>query len=130
MGLDANQPQDPSNDADAVEAAIQDYFLGMYHRDLSRLRRAFHPKAHLFGHLEGDFVEFSLDQWLAKVGSRPIPSETGEAFDMEILSMEISGKVATAKVRDLYRGLRFTDYLHLVKTDAGWTIVNKTFRHD
>ena len=117
-------------DSVAVEATIQDYFLGMYHRDLGRLRNAFYPSARLFGHLDGGFIELSLNEWLAKVESRPIPSTSGETFDMRILSVEITGKVAAVKVCDLYRGLRFTDYLHLAKLEAGWVIVNKTFHHD
>jgi hypothetical protein len=34
------------------------------------------------------------------------------------------------KVADLYRGLRFTDYLSLTKADDEWMIVNKTYDHD
>lgn len=117
-------------DAVAIEATIQDYFLGMYHQDLNRLRSAFHPNARLFGHLDGTFVEMSLNEWLEKVQNRAIPSANGETFDMSIRSVEITGKIAAAKVSDLYRGLRFTDYLHLAKLEARWVIVNKTFHHD
>lgn len=114
----------------AIEATINDYFLGMYERELGRLRKAFHPSARLFGHLDCVFIEMSLDEWLAKVQSRPIPAKNGEPFDMEILSVEISGAVAAAKVRDLYRGLRFTDYLQLAKIVGEWRIVCKVFHHD
>jgi protease I len=38
--------------------------------------------------------------------------------------------VAAVKVADLYRGLRFTDYLSLARVDGQWIIVNKTFHHD
>jgi hypothetical protein len=71
-----------------------------------------------------------LDQWLGMVESRRVPAENGEAFDMRIVSTGVTGQVATVKVADLYRGLRFTDYLSLVKVDGQWRIVNKTFHHD
>ena len=38
--------------------------------------------------------------------------------------------VGVVKVADLYLGLRFTDYLSLVKTEGNWVIVNKVFHHE
>lgn len=113
-----------------IESVISDYFQGMYRRDIARLRKAFHPSARLFGHLEGSFVEMSLEHWLEKVQGRPIPADSAERFDMSIVSIEITGHIASAKVRDFYRGLQFTDDLHLARTGAQWQIVNKTFHHD
>jgi hypothetical protein len=49
---------------------------------------------------------------------------------MKIVAADVTGAVATVKVADLYRGLRFTDYLALAKVDGAWMIVNKTFHHD
>ena len=129
MAPDSREIKTISEEAN-VEATINDYFVGMHQRDLARLRLAFHPSAKLFGHIDGVFIEMSLDEWLAKVQSRPIPAECGEPFDMAILRVEVTGDVAAVKVRNLYRGLRFTDYLHLAKLDGQWRIVNKTFHHE
>ena len=114
----------------AIAATVQDYFEGMYYRDPGRLRKAFHPKASLFGHLQGAWVIIPLDQWLGMVESRPVPAESGEPFDMRIVATDVTGQVAAVKVADLYRGLRFTDYLSLARVDGQWRIVNKTFHHD
>lgn len=119
-----------TSEIQAISATVQDYFEGMYYRDTGRLRKAFHPKAYLFGHLQGAFVHVPLDQWLGMVESRPVPAESGEAFDMRIVSTDVTGQVATVKVADLYRGLRFTDYLSMARLDGQWMIVNKTFHHD
>ena len=119
-----------TSDLHAICATIQDYFEGMYHRDLDRLRKAFHPKACLFGHYEGDFAHVPLNEWLAKVEGRPVPAEIGEPFDMRIVSTDVTGQVATVKVAGPYRGLRFTDYLTLTKVEGRWMIVNKAFHHD
>ena len=117
-------------DLQAISETVQEYFEGMYNRDTGRLRKAFHPTACLFGHLQGAFVHVPLDQWLGMVENRPVPAESGEAFDMRIVSTDVTGQVATVKVADLYRGLRFTDYLSLARVDGQWMIVNKTFHHD
>ena len=101
----------------------------MYHRDMARLRKAFHPEACLFGHLQGAFVRLPLDQWFGMVESRPIPADIGEAFDMRIVSTDVTGEVATVKVADPYRGLRFTDYhLSLAKADGQWVIIHPRHR--
>jgi hypothetical protein len=117
-------------DLRTIAATVQDYFSGMYYRDISRLRQAFHPQAFLFGHLQGSFVRISLDQWLRIVEAESVPAENGEPFDMRILTTDTTGRAGFVKVVDLYQGLRFTDYLSLVKVDDQWMIVNKTFHHD
>lgn len=115
---------------EAIENVVQKYFTGMYTRNLELLRSVFYPNAKLFGHYEGAFAEVPLEEWLTKVASRPIPAEIGEVFDMRIDSIDRTGQIASVKVFDLYRGLRFTDYLHLLKKDGAWIIVNKLFHHD
>ena len=81
----------------AITATIQDYFEGMYHRDLARLRKAFHPTACLYGHYKGTFARIPLDEWLKAVESRPVPAESGEAFDMRIVATDVTGQVATLR---------------------------------
>jgi len=124
------QPLSATQDLQAITATVQEYFEGMYLRDLDRLRKAFHPTACLYGHYKGSFARIPLEEWLTAVASRSIPAESGEAFDMRIVATDATGQVATVKVADLYRGLRFTDYLSLAKVDGLWVIVNKTFHHD
>lgn len=114
----------------AISATTQDYFEGMYHRNVDRLRQAFHPKACLFGHYKGTFLRISLDQWLEMVEDGPSPADSGEAFDMHIVSSDIDGTAASVKVIDVVHGVRYTDYLTMIKIDGQWKIVNKAYRHD
>ena len=58
-----------TSEIQAISATVQDYFEGMYYRDTRRLRKAFHPQAYLFGHLQGAFVHVPLGQWLGMVES-------------------------------------------------------------
>ncbi len=71
-----------------------------------------------------------VDEWLNMVESRPIPAESGEPYDMEIVAIDVTGTAATVKVKDLYHGLRFTDYLTLVQVEDHWLIVNNTWHHE
>ena len=58
-------------------------------------------------------------------GSTQIPPvTTGEAFDCVVLSLEITGRVASAKVRETHEGA-VIDYFHLLKDGDQWCIVSK-----
>lgn len=113
----------------AIEAVIEDYFLGMYHSDTARLNRAFHPNARIAGHDEGALIDNSIDKFITFIGRVSAPADDGEAFEMDILAIDIVGTASAVKVADLYKGLRFTDYLSLLKIDGSWKIVAKTFSH-
>ena len=46
---------------------------------------------------------------------------------MEIEVIDISGDAASVKVTDEFAGMRFTDYLSLLKIESRWIIVNKLY---
>jgi hypothetical protein len=111
----------------AIEALVEDYFLGMYEGDVERLRRIFHPQCWLFGESRGGCHEFPLSGFLEQFASQPAPKAEGAAFDMRLVSIDRTGSVAVVKDEVLYQGRRYTDYLSLQKTAVGWRIVAKTF---
>jgi hypothetical protein len=113
-----------------IEATVQLYFDGLYHSDVEGLKKAFHPCAQVIGHFQGPFAVMSLDDFLGIVGGTPAPSESGEAYDMKIVLVDQVAEAALVKVEDLYMGLRFTDYLTLMKVDGTWRIINKAYRHE
>ena len=111
----------------AIEALVQDYFLGLYGGDVERLRRIFHPQCWLFGESRGESHEFPLSGFLDQIASVPVPKAEGEPFDMRLVSIDRTGSVAMAKVEVRYQGRRYTDYLTLQKAAVGWSIVGKAF---
>ena len=119
-----------SNELSAIGATVNDFFVGMHTGDVDRLRSAFHPDAYLFGYYQGSFSRISLEEWMEEVRGEPKPSESGEQFDMRIVAVDVTGKVATVKTATLYLGLHFTDYLTLIQFDDHWKIVNKAYHHD
>jgi hypothetical protein len=117
------------SDLDLIEQTVQDYFQGMYHSDTARLKKAFHANAFLMGYFNGKITRIALDDWLGMIAKTPAPAGKGEVYDMKIVSADMTENVAAVKVSDLYLGLRFTDYLSLVKLEDGWKIVHKSFHH-
>jgi hypothetical protein len=121
---------DNSPDLRLVRAVVDDYFQGLYHGDIEKLRGAFHQNARIVGYREGVYTDLARDQWLERVSSRPVPAKQGERFEMSIESIDLKGAVGVVKVRDFYTGLQFTDYLSVTKIDGRWHIMNKVFHHD
>ena len=114
-------------EADAIEAVVEDYFLGMYEGDVPRLERIFNPQCWLFGENLNGTHAFPLSGFLEQIGSGPAPKTEGEPFDMQLTSLDRTGSVAIAKVAVRYQERHYTDYLTLQKTEAGWHIVGKAF---
>lgn len=116
-----------SNDIELIQQTIQYYFDGLYHSDVEKIKKAFHPSSQVIGFFDGNLSILSLGQFADFVKATPAPSEKGEEYDMKIVSMDITGNEAVVKVEDLYLGLRFTDYLSLLLIDDSWVIVNKVY---
>ena len=113
-----------------MEKVVQLYFDGLYDSDVEKLKKAFHPEARVVGHFKGRFAVMTLDDFLGIVGNTPAPSGSGESYEMSIALVDQTGNEAFVKVKDLYLGLHFTDYLTLMKIDGTWQIIHKAFYHD
>lgn len=112
-----------------IHATIQDYFDGIFHGDILKLRRTFADTAFLYGDINGVAYKKSVEEYLDGVKSRKSPKALGEVFKMDILSLEILGQVAVAKVHVPMLGYNYYDYLSFSLTDNTWKIVSKVFTH-
>ena len=119
-----------ANDIDLIQKTIQLYFDGLYYSDVDKINKAFHPSSQVMGFFDGNLSMLSLEQFAEFVKSTPAPSDNGEKYDMKIVSIDITGNEAVVKVEDLYLGLRFTDYLSLLRIDDNWLIVNKVYYYE
>lgn len=116
------------SEVEAVRRTVEDYLVGSYEGDVERLAGAFHPKASVVGNFGSKFGWLTLEEFLNWVRESPRASESDQPYDMTLVSLDITGDAAMAKVDDMFMGLKFTDYLSLVKVDGTWVIVNKTYR--
>ncbi|WP_103256749.1 nuclear transport factor 2 family protein [Tabrizicola aquatica] len=115
---------------DAVRAVVVEYLEGMCWGDAAKLRRAFHPGALQVGHFAETYEFFPLEEfidWLKAEETAP----AGSPIIAELLSIEVTGTVAVAKLTDTCFGTDFTDYLVMVKdrpdAEGRWQIVTKAY---
>lgn len=110
----------------AVQAVVHLYVDGMTFAHEGALRKAFHPKASIIGNYQGAVEWLSLDEFITAVadeGSAP----AGTQPLIQIEALDVTGDAATVKVVDEMSGVRFSDYLSLLKIDGRWLIVSKLY---
>ena len=113
---------------DQIRAVIQTYFDCMYEASAEKTHAAFHPAARITGYMRGQFSEMTVSEFAATVaGVEPSPKDRGEPARLDVVSLDIAGETAVARVRDDYMGLTFLDTLSFVHVDDRWQIYNKLY---
>ena len=116
------------SDEKQIENTIQTYFECMYESSGGKAHTAFHSDAKITGYLEDGLHQMTVSDFASFVESQqPSPKEKGEPVRLDILSIEIAGNTAVARVRDDYQGMTFMDTLSLVKEGNKWSIYTKLF---
>ena len=123
--MDARATQTGSDEA-AVVAAALDYFEGWFEGDATRMERALHPglAKRSLSQVDPDSMELrSLTKErmveLTAAGSGTSESPDG-GLHIDVEVVDLHGNIASVVVRStVYR-----EYLHLVRTDEGWKIIN------
>jgi len=86
-------------------------------------REAFHPDARVSGRIGGQLQDQSAASFADFVESKqPSAKEKGDEAVVEIISLQINGETAVARVRDEYLGMTFLDNLAFLKIDQNWSI--------
>jgi hypothetical protein len=109
-----------ATDLAAVEATARDYFEGWYDGDVERMQRALHPElAKRTQEGDGGVRTTSRERMLELTAAGEGRAD-GADRTLEITVVDVHGDIATVVVRSaVYR-----EYVHLVRTEDGWRIVN------
>lgn len=121
--MNIEQQTGNEEEAQIINALLQDYFDGLYQGDVEKLRKVFHDDAWL----KGNNYRKSRDEWLAAVATRPIPKNEGIDYGFKVISLDIVNDQAIAKVDVPLLAAHYIDFLGLLKEDGTWKIVNKTY---
>lgn len=115
--------------ASQIRTTIKNYFEGIYNGDVPKLKNTFIKTAYLYGDIKGAEYMKSLNEYCEGVKNRKSPKEMGEVFRMNILSIEVIGNIAIAKLHVPMLDFNYYDYLSLCLINNEWKIVNKIFTH-
>jgi hypothetical protein len=112
-----------------ISKVIEKYFNGIFYGEVGLLAEVFHPKALLFGDVNGEPYFKTNGEYLEGVKNRKSPAELGETFRSKILALEIQNGIATARLSTPMFEYNYHDYLSLNRIDEKWWIVSKLFTH-
>jgi protease I len=117
-------------DEAAIRQTVQYYFDGGKNRDSLTLRKAFHPDARMLFARDGKLVVVPIGEYITRVGSeRPEPGAV-DATERKVVSVDVEGDAAVAKIELKRPEALLTDYMSLLKVDGRWLIVNKIFTRE
>jgi len=105
-----------------VEKMIQLYFDGWATGDTTKLGRAMHATCQLKNVRDGNVVIIDRAKYLS-LSNRPHPRN--KELITQIVQLDITGQIGSAKAEIITATDKFTDYFNLMKTNAGWFIVDK-----
>lgn len=113
-------------DKELISVVVRNYVEGMVFADEALLRQAFHPDCRVIGHYHKELEWLSLNDFISAIKAEgPAPKEVKPFW--ETVSVDVTGDAGAVKVIDDYEGMRFTDYLSLLKINERWKIVNKVY---
>jgi NADPH:quinone reductase-like Zn-dependent oxidoreductase len=110
----------------AVRIPLQAYLDGHATGQETQFRRAFAPDAILVGLKDGQYRQWSAEDYIRVSGSGRAPADEAQRRRW-IRNITITGKVATAVIELDYPDMRAQDHLSLLKFDDGWRIVVKAY---
>lgn len=105
-------------DEELVRAAALDYFEGWFDGDVERIDRALHPD--LVKRQAAEQLGVTTKERMLELTGQGAGAEDGADRTLEVEVHDVHGDIATATVRSAV----YHEYLHLVRTAAGWKIAN------
>jgi hypothetical protein len=105
----------------AVKACLENYMSG----DGNRMEKAFHPAATMkyIDYQSGEFKDVPIAEFIARIKSNTTKADR----KIGIVSLNIEGSAAQAKIKIETDQLFMFDYMNLLKINGEWKIVSKVF---
>jgi glucose/arabinose dehydrogenase len=105
-----------------AENMIQLYFDGWATGDTTKLGKAMHSTCQLKNVREGRVIIIDRAKYLSLLNH---PHARNKDLITQIVQLDITGTIGSAKTEIITAKDKFTDYFNLMKTNDGWFIVDK-----
>ena len=112
-----------------IEQTVQLYIDGASKGDATKLKKAFHDPAWMFGAISGQRFDMPIALMIQEVTANPLDSDGGYSARIVSVQQTSDAAIATVEESGCWGNLSFVDYFSLAKIDGAWKIVNKTFAH-
>jgi hypothetical protein len=112
----------------SIRDTVTLYTEGVHTGDIDMLKRAFHPRAMMYGASGSNVMIVEIQGLYDYIAAHEAPSRTGEPHQCFISSVQYAGNAALVEVveESLY-GNDYTNYLQLLKIEGKWVIICKSY---
>lgn len=112
----------------AITDTVNLYVEGLHTGNPEVLKKAFHPKAMMYGVSSKAITIVEIEGLYGFVSANEPPSKTGEPHQCFITSIQYDGNAASVEmVEESAFGSNYTNYFQLLKIDGKWMIVSKCY---
>lgn len=112
------------SEIEEIITVVTNYTEGCSKGNTAQMRKAFDKGAVMYGYLNGQLYDGSIDNLYGAVDS--LGSDENMKTHIDVLNVE--GTAASVRVTlENWHGLSFTDYHSLLKINGEWKIVAKVF---
>lgn len=112
----------------SIRDALNLYVEGLHTGNIDMLRKAFHPKAMMYGASAGNITIVEIEGLYSFVASQQPLSASGEQHQCCISSIQYAGNAASVEmIEESAYGNDYTNYFQLLKIDGQWVIVSKSY---
>lgn len=123
------------NERNAELASIRDtinlYISGLQTGNIDILRKAFHPKAMMYGASPNALTIIEIEGLFGFVAANYPPPKSEDPHQCYITSIQFAGNAASVEMaEESAYGNDYTNYFHLLKIEGKWLIVSKTYNSD
>ena len=117
-------------DIASIVCVLEAYILGLYHADSKILLDVFHPDARYVNMVDDDYMNYSVQEYFAKIDLRTPPARSGTPRAEKIMSIELGGeRMAFVTLTMTMFGREYLDFLTLTHDSLGWRIMSKVFTY-
>jgi 4-oxalocrotonate tautomerase len=113
----------PVDDFQTVNTILLNYFKGLHEADTKLLAKICSEQLVLYS----PDLRRSRDEWFAAITSRSVPLHLGDVFEYKVLSLDIVGSQAMAKLACPLLGHNYIDFIGLLKEHGRWKIISKMY---
>jgi aldose sugar dehydrogenase len=111
----------PINEKAGIAQTVEMYFDGWATGDSTKIGKAMHSTCHLKFYRDSVFTDMDRATYLSRFKLH----ERNKNLVTRIVLMDVTENIASVKTEIITEKDVFTDYFNLIKTMAGWFIVDK-----
>lgn len=112
----------------SIQETINLYVHGLQTGNIDMLRKAFHPKAMMYGVSPNNVTIVEIEGLYGFVAANFPPPKSDDPHQCFITNIQFAGNAASVEmVEESAYGNDYTNYFQLLKIEGNWLIVCKTY---